>query len=160
MAARVARTRGTKPAICDRSRSRGRPPLRATGHGQSIASSVSALTTGTASGPVQSVSTAIVQSYSTGLMLANAAYASSTVVRYDRAVAQFINYAQLGKFSVQSVHELDCALASYCAFLYDQGYAPRPVIQSSPACSVTTITLEVSYLKRPCVFGVGCIGCR
>ena len=57
-------------------------------------------------------------------MLANAAYASSTVVRYDRAVAQFINYAQLGKFSVQSVHELDCALASYCAFLYDQGYAP------------------------------------
>lgn len=66
----------------------------------------------------------IARNHETGVLLSNAAYAVSTVNRYDRAVEQFCDYVRLLGIGIRCVSDLDSALASYCAFLYDQGYAP------------------------------------
>ena len=56
--------------------------------------------------------------------LADAAYAVSTRAGYDRALSNFNTFVELHRYPLNSVQDVDSALSSYYAWLYEQGYAP------------------------------------
>lgn len=75
-----------------------------------------------AAGGLQPLS--VVRYDATSQFLADAAYAKSTRGGYDRALSNFKIFVGLHQYSFNSVQDVDTALSSYYAWLYEQGYAP------------------------------------